>query len=67
MESYIITVIFYLILIELLDGDSPNFKFDKSNMSASFIPECKCLEPGKVRPNVLMFDDEDFNPKRSDV
>jgi len=35
-------------------------------MTSSFIPLCRCPTPGKVRPNVVMFNDTDFNTKRSD-
>ena len=30
------------------------------------IPKCQCSEPGKVRPNIVMFNDDQWNPERSD-
>jgi hypothetical protein len=49
-------------------------------MKAFWIPECKCSPPGnfhdnnffnvtigEVRPNVLMFHDDEFNTKRADA
>ena len=77
MELFII-IVNLLIILNYVDRDSPLFKFDKLEMKSSYIPVCKCETPGliylsiiliyllgKVRPNVLMFNDSTFNPYRS--